>query len=412
MQAVLEKVRPTVCLVIISGLYDYLSQYNHDIDRIWQSMSKSSSIVDFPSVAASKLKQVQMHRENIPLVQRQFLFSWILYVQLRFNVIIHSSRKTSCRDMLVNLWNENVSDVPLNKPANGECIICRENKLSKDSEFLPCMHSFHRKCIQQWWGKCKSVKKCPICNMDVVVLDKDSMTAHRPHLSLPPRHSTVQQRAASSLPQEIIYPLTDAAAATREARLRYFAQADATVHSSWICNTCTFANENDSEHCEMCDVSKYADSSRTKMDPFASESMRSTHPSPIWSNFGDGLGHSKPSPIIESYSDSKSKTCGACKGFGHNRSNYSADCCTAYFHESEVEYRRKKKEKIEQMKEEKVKQMNDEKVRADYRSETTKQILSLAAELQRTEECQKKASETIQKKLEREVQRLSKKLAN
>ena len=44
-----------------------------------------------------------------------------------------------------------------------ECSICLEEMVRGDEYFLECGHSFHERCIKQWFCKCGH-RRCPICD--------------------------------------------------------------------------------------------------------------------------------------------------------------------------------------------------------------------------------------------------------
>ena len=54
-----------------------------------------------------------------------------------------------------------------NAGRSGECCICQESKFL-DSLSLPCGHSFHCRCITEWF---KEQKQCPQCGTDMNIDD-------------------------------------------------------------------------------------------------------------------------------------------------------------------------------------------------------------------------------------------------
>ena len=44
---------------------------------------------------------------------------------------------------------------------NNECIICLDDETSNDLT-LPCMHRFHKKCVEKWYLQSKNLW-CPLC---------------------------------------------------------------------------------------------------------------------------------------------------------------------------------------------------------------------------------------------------------
>ncbi len=60
------------------------------------------------------------------------------------------------------LATTNKKDIAIDIPG---CTICLENEPPNHS--LPCMHVFHKKCINQWFAQCRKrndlSRRCPIC---------------------------------------------------------------------------------------------------------------------------------------------------------------------------------------------------------------------------------------------------------
>ena len=53
---------------------------------------------------------------------------------------------------------------------NKKCVICLEDYCDGDIIiFFPCLHSFHKKCIYNWFQKKET---CPLCNLDIRQLIK------------------------------------------------------------------------------------------------------------------------------------------------------------------------------------------------------------------------------------------------
>ena len=53
---------------------------------------------------------------------------------------------------------------------NKKCVICLEDYCVGDIIiFFPCLHSFHKKCICNWFQKKET---CPLCNLDIRQLIK------------------------------------------------------------------------------------------------------------------------------------------------------------------------------------------------------------------------------------------------
>jgi hypothetical protein len=50
---------------------------------------------------------------------------------------------------------------------SGECIICIEDYGEDEIRMLPCLHTFHKKCIDCWFTTSQRME-CPICSQPLV----------------------------------------------------------------------------------------------------------------------------------------------------------------------------------------------------------------------------------------------------
>jgi hypothetical protein len=57
------------------------------------------------------------------------------------------------------------------------CTICLEDIID-DTDFLPCAHCFHHKCISQWLNMDPSQQKCPICKIPIHITSIEQLTAY------------------------------------------------------------------------------------------------------------------------------------------------------------------------------------------------------------------------------------------
>ena len=57
------------------------------------------------------------------------------------------------------------------------CTICLED-IVDDTDFLPCAHCFHHKCITQWLNMDHSQQKCPICKIPIHITSIEQLTAY------------------------------------------------------------------------------------------------------------------------------------------------------------------------------------------------------------------------------------------
>ncbi|CAH8871159.1 unnamed protein product [Trichobilharzia szidati] len=71
--------------------------------------------------------------------------------------------------------------VPVNKEKLRECIICMNDlKLGDEVRYLPCLHTYHRVCIDEWLMRSFS---CPTCLLN---LEPDNSAATRTQAENPP----------------------------------------------------------------------------------------------------------------------------------------------------------------------------------------------------------------------------------
>ena len=78
-----------------------------------------------------------------------------------------------------------MEDLNLNK-----CIICIEDILT-DIEYLPCAHSFHKECIDEW---IKTVKTCPICKIPIYIDSPEHLTLYNYYKTIEDAESEAESR--------------------------------------------------------------------------------------------------------------------------------------------------------------------------------------------------------------------------
>lgn len=82
------------------------------------------------------------------------------------------SRPTLTTPHLGVEWNSTLL-VQLNQTSEtfyhkqGECIICIDDYGEEEIRMLPCLHTFHKKCIDRWITTSHRME-CPICSMSLV----------------------------------------------------------------------------------------------------------------------------------------------------------------------------------------------------------------------------------------------------
>ncbi|CAO3649878.1 unnamed protein product [Cunninghamella blakesleeana] len=92
-------------------------------------------------------------------------------------VATHSTTMTTGMDL--KELNHCLPKQKITKPTNedDECTICLDQlQFNDDIRILPCKHTFHVNCIDDWLTSYKT--QCPYCNYDVFSDKKDSMLNH------------------------------------------------------------------------------------------------------------------------------------------------------------------------------------------------------------------------------------------
>ena len=77
------------------------------------------------------------------------------------NEISDNDRRATDKEILNNLPETQIEDVSKLDSEKKNCVICLEDFKNKDKAIiLPCIHLFHKNCINNWL---KAKNKCPIC---------------------------------------------------------------------------------------------------------------------------------------------------------------------------------------------------------------------------------------------------------
>jgi hypothetical protein len=86
-------------------------------------------------------------------------------IQLNINEEVKENKSKT----IINNW---VNDIELERNDN-ECTICLEDNDKLDL-ILPCMHKFHKECIQKWVDSSNN-KHCPLCRnpFDINLIKED-----------------------------------------------------------------------------------------------------------------------------------------------------------------------------------------------------------------------------------------------
>jgi hypothetical protein len=366
-----------ISLLIISGLPEYDFEYNNDLDKLWQGLYKvdRKNNSDFLELTKEKIIQMQRH---LPLVQRESILFWVLYLQLRFNLIVHASRQLSCSTALSSLWGDtsiSLSNCYDASKAKGSSLGALEVINQPADDVFPTPQS----------------SQSPLYFGDSMVTKADyNKQAH-----------------------------------IREARRRYFennvtevATTASLPSEDWSCPRCTYHNEKLNENCRMCDTpsNTNAGGMDQKLAPAgyswicqycdlknSHENLKCEKCSKISSQLYDIDGEFHIQDLSLSFSSgpdvaltclSQMQTmqkseyqssagnkvqkvirCGACGLFGHSRSNYNEMVCPKYNTDNEVQHRRKKEQAKEQKRQEEEEEFNNWKVLSEQHDAQLEKLL-------------------------------------
>eukprot|EP00980_Cylindrotheca_fusiformis_P003740 scaffold831_cov109-Cylindrotheca_fusiformis.AAC.2 len=96
----------TVPIFIITGLYDYDTDYYHDVNKIWQSSFRNDASKSRSNTKESVLHQIRSIQSNdVPLVQRSSILYWALQIQLCHRTLLHTARDSDSFSQLSHYWN-------------------------------------------------------------------------------------------------------------------------------------------------------------------------------------------------------------------------------------------------------------------------------------------------------------------
>ena len=450
-------------LLLLTGLYECDQECYSDANKIWKNLYSEyrSEQTKFASLATFRLRQLQ--QSDKPFVKREAILFWVLFLQLRYGVIFHAVRQSSCALDLKTIWRgsqstqqsargvSNASPIVLSPPGEKKCIICYEKLSGENVEALPCGHCFHYTCIRKWWA-ISNARICPTCNYQVGG-PKDDGTQQPQAL----RTRQVPRATAST-------PVTsNSDAQIREARLRRFGGGGGHslarpprvpnrpptidiaqgINGSWSCSKCTYANNSTSDHCVMCGDTcdgrngQVASITSTHVAGVAARAEQHrwtcsecTLENDLSERTCDACGSAKPfhvdkdkvaqtstnTPTVQTRvkrsssapTSSRKVKCGACSGFGHNRANYSAEICSAYYEEFEVQLRQKKKENEERKERDAERRIEELESAKANGNEQMQQVQLLLAQVQTNQEIQDSVTQSEVKRLQKAKARAQK----
>lgn len=150
--------------------------------------------------------------------------------------------------VLLKKMNESVLEIAI------ECQVCAE-ALDMSTKVLPCGHSYHKKCIQDWVGRNPEFV-CPGCRtLFHVEVDRLPPNVVLNHILESRRNAKKKSPAKCSLSKngketgEVAFEKTIAKIPV-EAPNNNTENTD--DHVEWSCNYCTFLNNPVDEECAVC----------------------------------------------------------------------------------------------------------------------------------------------------------------
>jgi hypothetical protein len=268
-------------LILISGMYEYDKEYYDDVSKVWQTTYRnhlsasaatpgSNREQNFVYLAREELQALEVLDSEVPLVQRDTVLFWILYLQLSTTARLNLTRQKSGMRELQSHWRRKVQGMgglatnTVHSDERGarrslfatpafDCEICKEPlEISESDVTSPCGHCFHRHCLHHWLHRSKS-RSCPVCKYEGIGAPKDDTLSG---IDSTPSRTTGQSAPTRSSGQRASGTTTS----IREARLRRFGEIDAeattdidgTADAGWSCAICTLCNKATSSNCEAC----------------------------------------------------------------------------------------------------------------------------------------------------------------
>jgi hypothetical protein len=434
-------------LLVVRGMYEYDREYHEDLNKVWKALYKAnstSSLQNFERRVTQQICALKAQTEtDLPMVPRESVLFWGLYIQLHEGIRLHFTRRSTDARRLEQAWLGNhsieqnttprphqnkVARLRQNSPARrsldfGEaasvCLICNKIPGANEGITTQCDHLFHRVCLSTW-AQSTNTRKCPHCKTPGIGIPKDDQPVrnqiHPPRVQgRPPRPPVPIERQT---PSQSKPGKTSDAKAIREARLRRFGEnslvASASAPASWSCSQCTLHNELSSSKCSACGTPKHRPTNSTwKCDrctlenpvevtsctvcdcpkPFLesgdSDQFQGISASAVASSYCEPVLSTTNSPDTKQRSDSATKkvTCGACRQRGHNRASATRASCPAYNDPDEIDRREMKILEAARIAREKREdasrfaRLNQE--RLDAQTATTRELQRVLAEQER-----------------------------
>lgn len=96
----------SVPFFVLSGMYEYDTDYFHDVNKVWQSAYRSEASKSRNNFRVAVLDQLRsIQTDQLPLVKRESMLYWALKIQLRNQVLLHAARSSECINQLQHHWN-------------------------------------------------------------------------------------------------------------------------------------------------------------------------------------------------------------------------------------------------------------------------------------------------------------------
>jgi len=396
-------------LLLLSGTHEYDKEYWDDVDKLWKSAYGGfprEGEVTFAAFASAQIASSGiLDEQNLPLISRQPILFWSLFVQLTMNVRFILTRSmleaqsiqkawdtTSTRNITAEASPTTVAATPTRRLFGSakkalDCMICEESITGEDGITTPCKHSFHAGCLIAF-TRGSATRKCPQCNFQEIGLPKGSPPRRRKTTvpQSPPHHVSQSGRPPRMKPPHRAV-VSSQAEVVRSARLRRFEDRSSKAASTysvatnddemfWTCSNCTFAeNDLSFSSCSVCEVSRVdiplaahaasvsdwecqvctlqnpraADqcSACCAPNPFLSTAIVPFEPSHTTTmqqprSVEAPLSPEPRRPMTERASERR-VICGACGLQGHNRATATAATCLMYNAPAEVGSRAQKK---------------------------------------------------------------------
>jgi len=470
-RAVNDKRRNSLKLVTVSGLYEYDLEFLKDMNAFWKRIYSDAKVdargsrdlaSQLDMTVTSKIKAIQQGAQ--PLVMRNDILYFLLLSQIRYNALLHVVRQEGQVALLREAWEHGWNDpVAEGLDSAHQCTICHDIIPRIELQSLPCSHTFHVQCIQQWF-ETRTEQTCPVCKQTVDRPKDDSNYAsprsRGSHRTPRSREST----ASHALGDHSTVRRSPERSALKEARLRRFASRatpTASLHETqetaigvtndrrhWTCEVCTLENSLTLKECAACGSAarqnlptKWSCDRCTFLnDPACRACVQCDEKNPFHTTpdfpedplaiqdpvFGAAamsgercMAHDELPVAMARFQDAtrrvartrdnrRGQICGACKQVGHNRGTATAANCPMYNTREEVELRRKKREQAERRMEETERELAEVERMRNQQEERQRNAEQAMADLVQAHNATMQFSETERKRLRKQRERARK----